>query len=165
MSATYDVIVIFPIYGLIWEQPGSWIPNAWSVKLTFSLIVSFCLKKLETGVRSGDSGQCALVHHRLFPQDILFKKLFSGTCSRSNVVKSVYSRVSVCITQTHNCTKINFIRYTLLHRVVLNKNYWRRNLNSYPCYTSIIPTMLEEFRLIICLDNPQQIIPLGLGKF
>ena len=121
MSATYDVIVIFPIHGLIWEQSGSWIPNAWSVKLTFSLIVSFCLKKLETWVRSGDSGQWVvgivltppkrktitkkptqIKVKRWYTIDFFLKifflrQLISGTCSRSNVVKSVYSRVSVCV--------------------------------------------------------------------
>ena len=29
------------------EQSGSWIPDAWSVKLTFSLMVIFSLKKTE----------------------------------------------------------------------------------------------------------------------
>ena len=110
MSATYDVIVIFPIYGLIWEQSGSWIPNAWSVKLTFSLIVSFCLKKLETGVGSGDSGQWGVgivlpPQRKTIPKKptqirvkrwytidfflkiFFLRQLISGTCSRSNVYK------------------------------------------------------------------------------
>ena len=115
-----------------------------------------------------------------FLKIFFLRQLISGTCSISRVVKSVCSRVSVCIMQTYNCTKINLIGYTLLLRVVSNKNYWRRNLksenystetkqsifclvflnmqlqiNSYPCYTFIILTMLEEFRLIICLDNLQ----------
>ena len=40
MSANSDVIVIFPVYG----QFGQ---NAWSVKVTFSLTVTFYLTKTE----------------------------------------------------------------------------------------------------------------------
>ena len=46
MSRNYDVIVIFPIYDLL-EYSGSENPDVWSVKLTFSLIVSFYLTKAE----------------------------------------------------------------------------------------------------------------------
>ena len=31
MLANFDVIIFFPIYGLF----GAWIPEAWSIKLTF----------------------------------------------------------------------------------------------------------------------------------
>lgn len=34
--------------------------------------------------------------------------------------------------------------------------------NSIPCYISIIPIMLVEFRPLDCLENPEQIIPLWL---
>ena len=34
------------------EQYGSWIPNAWSVKLAFSLIVTFYLVKTETELKT-----------------------------------------------------------------------------------------------------------------
>ena len=49
MSANCDVIVIFPIYSPF-EQSGSRIRDAWSVKLTFSLTVTFYLTK--TGNRT-----------------------------------------------------------------------------------------------------------------
>ena len=37
--------------------------------------------------------------------------------------------------------------------------------NSIPCYTSIVLNMLEEFRPVVCYNNPEQIIPKWLRKF
>ena len=51
VSANCDVIVIFPIYGHL-EQSDSRILDAWSVKLIFSLIVTFILQKLKTELKN-----------------------------------------------------------------------------------------------------------------
>ena len=45
MSKNYEVIVIFPIYG---QFGAIRIPNAQSVKLAFSLIVTFYLTEAES---------------------------------------------------------------------------------------------------------------------
>ena len=41
MSKNCDAIVIFLFYGANLKQFQSWIPVAWPVKLTFSLILTF----------------------------------------------------------------------------------------------------------------------------
>ena len=41
-SLSCDVVVFFPIYGQF-QASGSRIPDRWSMKLTFSLIVTFYL--------------------------------------------------------------------------------------------------------------------------
>ena len=46
MSANYDVIVIFLVFGQF-GATGSQIPEAWFVKFTFSLIVTFYFRKTE----------------------------------------------------------------------------------------------------------------------
>ena len=46
MLKNCDFIVSFSIYGKL-EQSGSWIPDALSIKLIFSLIVTFYLTKTE----------------------------------------------------------------------------------------------------------------------
>ena len=46
MSANWDIIVIFLIYGQF-GATGSWILDAQSVNFTFSLIVTFYLTKTE----------------------------------------------------------------------------------------------------------------------
>ena len=46
MSANCDVVVIFSIYGQL-EQSGSHIPDTNFVKLTFPLIVTFCVTEIE----------------------------------------------------------------------------------------------------------------------
>ena len=49
------------------EQSGSWIPDAWSVKLNFSLIVIFYLTKTEN--RSEQSNTALIL---LLPVKVLF---------------------------------------------------------------------------------------------
>ena len=44
MSANYDVIFNFPIYG---QFEANWVPEACYVTLTFSLIATFYLTKIE----------------------------------------------------------------------------------------------------------------------
>ena len=57
MSANCDAIVFFPIYGQFEDnlQPlwtnCSWIPGGWSVKLIFSLVVTFYLQNLKTELK------------------------------------------------------------------------------------------------------------------
>ena len=50
MSKNCDVIAIFPISTNL-EQSGNRIPNAQSLKLIFSLIVTFYLTKTENGTK------------------------------------------------------------------------------------------------------------------
>ena len=47
ISASYDIFAIF-FFTANLEQSWSWIPEAWSIKLTFSIKVTFCLTKTET---------------------------------------------------------------------------------------------------------------------
>ena len=52
MSVNCEIIVIFPIYGQSLQTSRSQIPDAWSIKLTFSLTITFYLAKTESRTKN-----------------------------------------------------------------------------------------------------------------
>ena len=89
ISASYDIFVIF-FFMVNLEQSWSWIPEAWSIKLTFSIKVTFYLTKTETRTKK--------YLKNLYPKNVDFfpKK-------NANISKTKRALVLNSIVSENNC--------------------------------------------------------------
>ena len=83
------------------EQSGSWIPDAWSVKLKFSLIVTFYLTKTEDRSEQSNAALKLLLSVKvLFCQKMLLKNAGISKIEEVLVLKAIFSKttyVGTCV--------------------------------------------------------------------
>ena len=84
MTSCQQIITSLSLFGFManLKQSGRWIPDIWSVKITFLLIVTFILDKLKTELKSSRKHSYYTI--TLFKGTIFAKKMLTSTKIRGS---------------------------------------------------------------------------------
>ena len=84
MTSCQQIITSLSLFGFManLKQSGRWIPDIWSVKITFLLIVTFILDKLKTELKSSRKHNYYTI--TLFKGTIFAKKMLTSTKLRGS---------------------------------------------------------------------------------
>ena len=99
MTSCQEIITSLSLFGFManLKQSGRWIPDIWSVKITFLLIVTFILDKLKTELKSSRKHSYYTI--TLFKGTIFAKKNADiNKIKRVLVLKEIFSETTyVCV--------------------------------------------------------------------